>query len=132
MANTVAKQTLHNGDRNLVVKVNITGDGSGEETATQIVDVSAFSGYNVDWTEVRVDKAQWSNSGVSLTLLWDATTDVAFLECPAGDGEVDFRKIGGLINNAGSGVTGDIMVTTVGLGSGDQAMIVLEMVKRKG
>ena len=42
---------------------------------------------------------------------------------------LDMSEFTGLTNNAGSGVTGDIMLTTVGHGSGDAYTVVLKMVK---
>ena len=42
MANTITRQTVLNGARNVVIKLSIVGDGSGEETATSAFDASAF------------------------------------------------------------------------------------------
>ena len=44
MANTITTQTIVDGERNLVTKTTILGDGSGEETATLLIDASTFSG----------------------------------------------------------------------------------------
>jgi len=43
---------------------------------------------------------------------------------------IDFKPVGGLINNAGTGVTGDILFTTSGHTAGDSYSIILEMDKR--
>lgn len=127
MANTVEIQTLVNGQRNLVLKIHIDGDGSGEETATTIVDVSAYSA-----TEVSIQSLQSTLSGFTAEILWDADTDKHAFNIADFDVNQDFRRYGGLINNAGAGKTGDIKITTVGLGSGDTGHIVLAMKKRGG
>lgn len=127
MVNTVTKQTLIDGQRNLVLQVYIAGDGSGEETGTIIVDVSTFAG---NPATVRVNRIQADLSGFAAALLWDATTDVPFLDLIDGRSAQSFRKIGGLINNSSTGKTGDILITTLGLGTGDKGTITIEMVKK--
>lgn len=126
MVNTITKQTLLDGQRNLVLQVFILGDGSGDETATLLVDVSTFAG---NPGSVRVNKVQSNLSGFSVALLWDANTDVAFLNLNDGWSALEFNPIGGLANNSGTGKTGDIMFSTVGLGTGEKGSITLEMVK---
>lgn len=127
MANTISKQTLHDGERNLVVKVTISGDSSGDESSTSIVDVSTFDGAP---SEVKITKIWASFGGFAATLEWNADTNVDIITI-AGDAEFnkDFKEIGGLINNAGTGVNGDILMTTLGLASED-GTIILWMRKR--
>lgn len=128
MANTIALQTLEDGHRNLVVKINITGDGSGDETAALVVDVSS---YTPPATSVSIQSVTYALEGFSAALNWDATTDKLALvmnsTAPMTD---DFTKHGGLINDAGAGKTGDIMLATTGLGSGEKGTIVLTMRKK--
>lgn len=126
MVNTVTKQTLIDGERNLVVKVQISGDGSGEETNTNLIDIST---YNLPNATCKINRIKAMLVGFSMQLIWDADTDVKAQDVRAGENEMDFKKWGGLINNAGVGVTGDILFTTLGLGSGDEGTITLEMVK---
>ena len=114
MANTVTTQTLVDGDRNLVILLTGLLDTSDEARNVK-VDVSAYAPSPV---KVRVDKIQYSTSdGLHIVLDWDATTDVRFAVI-TGQGEIEAKCIGGLTNNAGAGVTGDIYLTTVGWGSG--------------
>jgi hypothetical protein len=126
MANTVTTQTLHDGPRNLVILLTGLLDTSDEARAIK-VDVSS---YDPAPTRVRVDRMQYSTSdNLVLILDWDATTDIRFAAV-TGAGEVDACKIGGLVNNAGAGNTGDIYLTTVGWGSGVKAYtLLLEMTK---
>lgn len=128
MVNTITKQTIVDGERNLIVKAQISGDGSGEETNTVLVDISEFAGSP---TEVKIVRVKANLVGFSAQLLWDADTNVKAADI-IGDREVDsdFSRWGGTINDSGSGKTGDILITTLGLGSGDEGTIVLEMKKR--
>ena len=127
MTNTIEAQTINDGERNLVVKVHIDGDGSGEETATLLIDMSA---YNNSPTSLRLDRVQAALTGFSVELLWDATTDVHATNIPDFDVSQDFGHIGGLNNNAGTGVTGDVNFSTVGLGSGDTGTMMLYFTKK--
>lgn len=102
----VTIQTLNDGARNHVVHLNI----AGANTAATVVDASAWS-RAADFTKCKVDKISWSLTGAGAQLLWDATADVTFFECTAGEGEQDFSRFGGLQNNAGAGITGDINLT---------------------
>jgi hypothetical protein len=43
MANTITKTTILDGPRNFVLLLNISGDGSGDETNTLIMDRSTFA-----------------------------------------------------------------------------------------
>jgi hypothetical protein len=123
MADAVASQTLLNGPRNCVMKFTNLSDGTGESAVTK-VDVSALG-----YSRVRIDKIHYTCSGMTVRLLWDATADVPIFELgPDKTSTLDFTHFGGLRNNAGDGVTGDINFTTVGHSSGDSYSIILEMV----
>lgn len=132
MANTVTKQKINDGPRNTVLHVMIVGDGSGEETATVIVDASDLSSTPTDLVLVGCHA---SLVGFTAKLSWDATANVDFLAL--GEGETDFNYTalgshdgGGLINNAGAGKTGDVLITTTGLGNGDYGHVTLHLRKR--
>jgi len=126
MANTVARQVLVNGSRNYVVKFTIVGDGSGEETAALV---------NATTGDMGTDNKLWSVTGIATgctaRLLWDATTDLFVMGVPQ-DKDIcqKFAKVGGLINDAGAGKTGDLLITTVGLGAGDTVELVVWVKKR--
>lgn len=125
MANTITTQTLNDGPRNLTVKVSVEGDGTGDESNTQLIDVSSFG---VD--AVKIEKISGALNGFSVTLEWDATSNLNAYTLPEGESFVDFRGVGGLINNAGAGKTGDIDFSTTGLGAGDKGSFLLELVKK--
>lgn len=126
MADAVATQILHDGVRNAVVKLTNVSDGTGEAAALK-VDVSTLSGAP---SRVTVQRIQAMTAGMGFDLLWDATTDVVMVSVgPDQIADLDFKEIGGLHNNAGSGVTGDIMLTTFGHSAGDRYTVILHMKK---
>lgn len=124
MADAVSSQTLVDGAKNAVMKFTNTSDGTGESAVLK-VDVSALSGAP---SKVKINKIHYSVAGMVARLLWDATTDVTIVDLQ-GDGCLNACDFGGLYNNGGAGVTGDILLTTVGHTSGDSYSIILEMEK---
>ena len=80
-------------------------------------------------TGLRITKIWWRTVGMSVRILWDASTDVGAWDCKTDDtGYLDFSTFDGLRNYASS-PTGDIRFTTTGHGSGDLYVIVLECIK---
>jgi hypothetical protein len=130
MADAVASQTLVDGPKNTVMKFTNASDGTGESAVLK-VDVSTLNAApNGTPTRVKVNRIHYTTSGMAVRLLWDATTDVTMFELGADQtGCLDFTAFGGLINNGGTGVTGDIMLTTIGHAAGDSYTLVLEMIK---
>lgn len=129
MALTITKQTINDGPRNLVVKIHLLGD-STDVTATLLINVSDYSDPTPGvGASVKVMRIVSTLENFHCTLLWDATTDVSFADIPAGNHDQDFSKEGGLVNNAGTGITGDIMLTTRGIGV-EEGTFVLHMKKR--
>lgn len=127
MAATLTTQTLQDGERNAIIKGHIVGDGLGELTDGLLVDVSGLSGAP---TTVKVRSIKANTVGMSLILEWDATTDVPITVIPANETvDQDYSKEAGLQNNAGAGVTGDIVVTTVGEAAGNDATIIIHVQK---
>ena len=133
MADTVTSQVMEDGPRNLVMKFTGVSDGTGESAVAK-VDISALAGR---WaggavpSALRVDKIEYSTSGMGVNMLWDATTDVLIAAVPADRSDtLCFRDVGGIQNNSGTGKTGDIVFTTVGHTSGDTYTIILHMVKK--
>lgn len=130
MAVTSTAQTIVDGERNLVVKCKLTGDGT-DVTALKIIDASAYSNPTPGvGASLKVVKVQSQMDGFTGALLWDADTDVEFLNIPDGEMTQDFSSVGGLVNNAGAGITGDIMLTTLGNAAGEDGTIIIHMKKR--
>ena len=129
MAVTFAAQTLLDGPRNVVVKLQLVGDGT-DVTALLVINASDYSNPTPGvGASLKVMKVEWQLDNFIATLGWDASANVEFLTLE-GEGHRDFTSIGGLINNAGSGITGDIDMTTVGNASGEDGTILLYMKKR--
>ena len=121
MADAVTATTVIDGQRAAVIYCTNTSDGTGEAAVTK-VDVSALSS---------LQKITFTNVGMGVKLLWDASTDVIAAQLPADYSDtLDYSDISGLPNVAASGGnTGDIQLTTVGHSSGDTYSIVLYLLK---
>ena len=131
MADAVTSQTIQDGERNLVMKFTNVSDGTGE-SAVKKVDVSALAtnSKGQTCTKVKIQRIYWATVGMSVKLDFDATSNVLLVGLPADStGDEYYDSFTGIPNNAGSGVTGDIDLTTTGHSSGDSYMIILEMIK---
>jgi len=117
MAHTVTSQTLVDGSRNTIIKVNIKGDAL---TATELVDYVIYdaSASESAATSNKLMEIEFCLNGFSAELFWDATSNVPLISLDKDISEdKEYWSFGGLINNAGSGKTGDILITTTGLAS---------------
>ena len=130
MADVVTSQTIFDGEREAVMKFTNVSDGTGE-TAVLKVDVSALakSASGKACVGVTLERIHASINVMSVSLLWDATTDVPAVILAPGMYTFDHGKRIQLPNNAGTGKTGNILFTTIGASAGDTYSIVLEMVK---
>lgn len=132
MANTVTNVTLVKGIKEVVKYVTIASDGS-EETDLVVYDSSAIAtdlGVTdpTDSTIISICATVSAAATARAFLEWDATTDVLAFNLPAGDTtKANFRCIGGLPNQGGAGITGDITLTTTGLEAGDSISLVLHV-----
>jgi hypothetical protein len=133
MADAVTKTTVEDGPKRAIIYCTNTSDGTGEAAVVK-VDVSALSALQdgTACTGVRIQKITFSNVGMSVKLLWDASTDVIAVELPADYSDtLDYSDISGLPNVAASGGnTGDIQLTTLGHSSGDTYSVVLHCLKQ--
>lgn len=130
MADAVTSQTIFDGERKAVMKFTNVSDGTGE-TGVLKVDVSALAANALGQTctGVTLERIHVSINGMSVSILWDATTDVpAFIAAP-GVYSFDFDKFQ-IPNDAGTGKNGDVLFTTIGATAGDTYTIILEMVKK--
>ena len=131
MADAVTSQTILDGERLFIGKFTNISDGTGE-TAVVKIDASALSP-NANGNAcngVKINKIWAQTQGMSVDILWDATSDVLCETIPENQFYLmDYSSFGGLPNNAGSGVTGDVSFTTVGAASGDRYTITIEAIK---
>lgn len=129
MADTVTSATLLDGVRLTVMSFTNQSDGTGESAVVK-VDASELVPAASGTAKLSIMRIWYATQGMAVKLLWDATTPVlAYTIPPDAEGFVDFRDIGGLKDNSGSGATGDIKFTTVGHSSGDSYNIVIEVAK---
>jgi hypothetical protein len=127
MPDAVTTQTLFDDGGHFHIHLTNVSDGTGEAAAIK-VDVSTLVGAP---TDVAIEKIAWATVGMGFNLLWDATADVLFFTCgnTTSAGQMDFTKAGsgprspGIVNNAGAGKTGDVMLTTVGHTAGDSYVV---------
>lgn len=132
MANKISTQVILDGQSQTIIKVTIEGDGSGEETNAVIFDASA---YTPAVTNNLLREIKYLLNGFSATLYWDATANVMLIELDEGlQEEIDFTngntRYAGIPNNGGAGRTGDILISTTGLGAGDKGYLMLYVKKK--
>jgi|TARA_R110002167_G_scaffold185847_2_gene386631 hypothetical protein len=132
MADAVTSTTIADSDRSAVIQLTSTSDGTGESAVTKI-DVSALAVRSSDGaacTGCKVSRINYSTLGMSVKLLWDATTNTICWDLREHSDDVDFSYMGGLQNTAAaSGKTGDIALTTTGHSAGDSYVIVITVIK---
>ena len=136
MADAVTSQTLSDGDRIAVVKFTNISDGTGESSVEK-VDISGFTTNMHGETPARatIEQIWYDIGGMRVALEWNATSNVVAAvlggSAAAGNvnGHMDFRSFGGLKNNAGSGINGDIDLTTHGHTAHDHYTVVLQLRK---
>jgi len=131
MADAVTSQTIQDGQRMAVLKFTNVSDGTGEANVVK-VDVSALSSNSAGQacTTVTVARIWWQCVGMGVELLFDATANVLVIGLsPDSNGVHDYTPFTGIPNNAGDGVTGDILFTTIGASSADTYTVILELIK---
>ena len=134
MADTVATQTLLDGDRLVIQKFTNISDGTGETAVNKVIVANlAPNQFGKACTGVKINRI-WANThGMEVRILWDATTDLLCWMIPQNTTyDMSFDSFGGLQNNAGTGVTGNVAFTTSDQSAGDMYTIILECIKVYG
>ncbi|HEY3526890.1 MAG TPA: hypothetical protein VGK47_11875 [Nitrososphaeraceae archaeon] len=134
MANTVTGPiVLNSNPKESSIYMSIASDGT-EETDLVIFDSSAIASTlgltdPLDSSIISVYGSVSSAVTARVFLEWDADTDVLAFDIPCGQTptKVNFRSLGGLPNQGGTGKTGDITLTTTGLEAGDKITLVLHV-----
>jgi hypothetical protein len=133
MADAVTSQTiLDNGGRDLVMKFTNISDGTGESNVAKI-DVSALTSSAItgqSCNRVVIQRLWFSNVGMGWKLYWNADSNMFICQAPKDWTDTwDFtdssQTLPGIPNNAGSGVDGDLLLTTNDHTSGDTYSIVI-------
>lgn len=123
MADTVVSKILHDGPRNVIVKMTSTSDGTGE-TLVNKVDVADLVPLPA---RLRVDKIDYDISGMQVQLLFEGTPNAEIVTISTGQGSMEFM---GGINATGIGATGNILLTTISAGNNDSYSIILHLRKK--
>ena len=128
MANTITKQTLLDGSKTLRVKVNIEGTGDGDIDSEVIINASE---YDPPYTDCKITNIESFLNGFTAKLEWAADSPVMIMQLPQGDSR--YSDHSGLLNNAGAGKTGDILLSTADLEGfpNDKGTIIIT-IKKKG
>jgi hypothetical protein len=132
MANTYTLTNQLISPHKAIVYLTVASDGS--QATNYVVYSSSTVSAALGITNPKISKImsiRWgSNSALGVCKLnWDASTPVLAWGLPyAGhEGNFKFYHFGGLLNQGGSGITGDITLTTTGLAAGDSISLVLEV-----
>ena len=136
MADAVTSQKLIDTDRKLVYKFTNISDGTGEASVAKI-DVSGLNTNDEGTACSRVVLTQiWYDiGGFRGAIECNASTNVVAVvlggsaAVGGSSGYYDFRDWGGITNNAGSGINGDVDLTTHGHTAHDHYTIVAEFRK---
>jgi hypothetical protein len=131
MADAVTSQTILDGERLFIGKFTNISDSTGE-TGVVKIDVSALNpnSFGLACTSVKINKIWAQTQGMSVDILWDASTDLICETIPENQFYfMDYSSFGGFPNNAGAGKTGDVLFTTTGAAAGDRYTITIEALK---
>jgi hypothetical protein len=131
MADAVTSQTILDGERLFIGKFTNISDGTGETGALKI-DVSTLNAnsFGLACNGIKINKIWAQTIGMSVDILWDATTDLLCETIPENQFYLmDYSSFGGFPNNAGTGKTGDVLFSTVGAAAGDRYTITIEGIK---
>ena len=120
----VSAVTLKDTDFETVVKVTTTGTNTNQS----IVDASALEGAESN-PRLAIVACQWT-TGTQTNILFDATSNVVALSLNGnGAYNVGSQQMPSILNNAGTGVTGDILLTN---GSASVGTVWLKLRKVSG
>lgn len=131
MADAVTSQVILDGERLFIAKYTNISDGTGENKVIKIdVSTLAPTPFGNACNGVKINKIWATTHGMEVQIYWDATTDQYCWLIPQNTNYLmDFSTFGGISNNAGTGVTGDVLFSTQDASNGDSYTIVLECIK---
>lgn len=134
MADAVTSRTLVDNQTTAIVLLTNISDGTGESLVTKVTPSSfAANALGQSCTTVSVQKIHSACHGMEFRLYWGASTNVFFFgSAQNSQYTFDLSNFGGITNNAGTGKTGNILLSTADASSGDTYTIILEMKKYYG
>ena len=132
MADAVTTQTIQDGPSTAIIRFTNVSAGTGESAVAKI-DVSALSKdpmTGASCTGVTIQKIYYSTIGMSVRILFDASTDVMAWQLNADWSDtLDFSDFTGIPDSKPSGTTGDVLFTTIGHSNGDVYNIIMQVRK---
>lgn len=145
MANVIREQRIIDSNKRALIKYIIVSDGT-QNANTVLVDVStlAFSlnanGFIMSSgtdpkskyrTTVKRVSGQVVSSGAKIKLQWHGDANSEIVTIGGGSFDFDFQSMGdgATISNPEANSSGDILISTAGLSSGDLATIFLDIRK---
>lgn len=142
MANTIREQRLIDSNKRALIKYIILSDGT-QESNTRLIDASnlAFAlnanGYIMTSnthpksnyrTSIKKIKTFSKLSG-SVRLKWEGDANSEIITFGSSSVNFSFENDGAVISNPEANATGDILISTVGMVSGDTVTIFLDLRK---
>lgn len=125
MADNVVTQ-IYDGAHNLVVNIQDLSDGTGL-TLLKIVDVTTLNPN--PGTHLVLWRINYDVKGGQVILYWEATTNELLVVMQDEEATREFGNYGGLKNNAGTGVTGNVLLSTQGFVANSSFSLSLEFKK---
>lgn len=130
MPNTLTVSYQFLGDIRAIYKFHIASD-STDDTGEDLIDITAQD--SMGWTTCKVNWVKaWGTLGVAV--LWEATADKPLFSFGASgvayDVDMNFKYFGGLRNDAGTGVTGDLVYSTLDSSNLEEATIIMELERK--
>ena len=119
----VVLHEIKDSDFEYILKATTTGTNS----AASLLDVSAAEGAATD-PRVSIVGVAWSLAAQT-DILWDATSNVVALSLSGSGNMGHTHDMPAIPNNAGSGVTGDVLITN---GSASVGTIIIKFRKVSG
>lgn len=143
MADTVAVQWIYppdmqdgqwdekSGNRRVVVRFTGTSDGTGETDVVKVdLDLLKTPSGKVP-KRTAVESIDWTVFGMTCVLEWDRAphAEIARINENASDhsGHLDWAKYGGYVDPGSDDGTGDILLTTTNMASGDNYDITMTL-----
>jgi len=140
MADTVTSQTLKDSATAWAVKLTNISDGTGESGVVKVSANTLVASDGGSTQRLSINKLFWNVSkGTSslqdprVTLTWRGTSNTTIVTL-SGSGTLDLTTglQAPLINNAGAGANGDILLTTTGFTASSGYTLILEGKKTAG
>ena len=127
---TTATRVLRDDNDYYVVQYTHISDEAIEDAVTKLDASAVFAG-----SKYFVEEIWWSVTGLQVSMLWDAATDVLFMAFGTNNqshgGHIDLSSIGGVSPSNDLDYTGDINFTTKNPDTGDTYSIILKCRKIK-